>query len=310
MKLRIVLVGLMMGAAEVVPGVSGGTIVFISGFYERLVVAIQRFTPFQLWSYRQLGLKGLWLKLDVNFLLMLFGAMFCSVLLLANVVGYLLEYHPLFIWAFFFGLVFASVFVVGRLLTINVTTIAAISSGIAMGYVLTQLAPVEGDVSAVALFMGGCMAVCAWILPGLSGSFILLILGLYQTVIVAIRDFNWAVLAYFGLGCALGLIAFSRMLSLLLDRFYTQTLAVLVGIMTGSLPKLWPWKRTTSYVIREDGSHLPIVQEPVLPSTYAELNGTDPSVELAVLTCLIGLAIVVMLDRFAIITPGSGDGTQ
>ena len=100
------------------------------------------------------------------------------------------------------------------------------------------------------------------------------------------------------------------MLSLLLDRFYTQTLAVLGGIMTGSLRKLWPWKRTTSYVIREDGSHFPIVQEPVLPSTYAELNWTDPSIGLVALTCLSGLAVVVMLDRFAIITPGSGDGTQ
>ena len=310
MKLRIVLVGLMMGAAEVVPGVSGGTIAFISGFYERLLGAIRRFTPFQLWSYRRLGPKGLWLELDMNFLLMLFGAMFCSVLLLANVISYLLEYYPLFIWAFFFGLVFASVFAVGRVLTINVTTLFAVSSGIAMGYGLTQLAPVEAEVSALALFMGGCMATCAWILPGMSGSFILLILGLYQTVIVAIRDFNWTVLAYLGAGCAVGLIAFSRILSLLLDRFHTQTVAVLVGVMMGSLPKLWPWKRTTSYVIRDDGSHLPIVQEPVSPSAYAELNGIDPSIDLALLTCLSGLAVVFMLDRLAMLTPGSGDGKE
>jgi len=308
LKLRIILVGLMMGAAEVVPGVSGGTIAFISGFYERLVGAIQRFTPLQLWSYRRLGLKGLWLELDINFLLMLFGAMLCSMLLLANTVSYLLEYHPVLIWAFFFGLVLASVFALGRHLAVGIATSVGISAGIAMGYGLTQLVPMEAEVSAFALFTGGCIAVCAWILPGLSGSFILLILGLYQTVILAIRDFNWMVLAYVGVGCAVGLIAFSRILSLLLDRFHKLTVAVLVGIMMGSLPKLWPWKRTTSYVIRDDGSHMPIIQEPMFPGAYAELNGIDPCLLGALLTCLSGLAVVFLLDRFGMLTPGSGDG--
>lgn len=309
MKLRIILVGLMMGAAEVVPGVSGGTIAFVSGFYQRLVRAIQRFTPLELWTCRRLGIAGFWRELDINFLLLLFGGMICAVLLLANLVGYLLEYHPVLIWAFFFGLVLASVFVIGGRLGLNFGASFAIGAGVVMGYGLTQLVPVEAEVSSFALFAGGCLAVCAWILPGLSGSFILLILGLYHTVILAIRDFNFHVLATVGLGCAVGLIAFSKILTFLLDRFYNVTIAFLVGIMLGSLPKLWPWQRTTSYVIRDDGSHLPVVQEPVMPFVYAELNGTDPLLWSALFACLAGLAVVFLLDRFAMLTPGSGDAS-
>ena len=271
MKLRVILIGLVMGAVELVPGVSGGTIAFISGFYQRLVGAIQQFTPLQLWSSKSLGIKALWLKLDVNFLLMLFGSMACSIFLLANFVSYLLEEHPITIWSFFFGLVLASVFTVGRQLAKDFSTVVAICAGVSIGYGLTLLSLTEAEVSVLSLFIGGCMAICAWILPGLSGSFILLTLGLYQTVILAIRDLNVTVLASVGLGCVTGMIMFSRILSLLLDRFYNHTVAVLVGIMIGSLPKLWPWKRTTSYVIRDDGSHMPIMQEPILPGVYTEL---------------------------------------
>ena len=304
MKLRVILIGLVMGAAELVPGVSGGTIAFISGYYGRLVGAIQRFTPFRLWSYRSLGIRGLWIELDVNFLLLLFGSMFFSVFLLANFVSYLLEQHPVLIWAFFFGLVIASVFTVGRQLAIDAATLIAICTGISMGYGMTLLSFGEAEVSVLSLFIGGCVAVCAWILPGLSGSFILLMLGLYQPVILAIKDFNLSMLAFVGLGCAVGLITFSRILSMLFERFYNLTLAVLVGIMMGSIPKLWPWKRTVSYFITDDGSQMPIVQEPLLPNAYAELYGIDPSIGLALLTCLAGLTLVFVVNRLAIVTPG------
>lgn len=310
MKLRVILIGLVMGAVELVPGVSGGTIAFISGFYQRLVGAIQQFTPLQLWSSKSLGIKALWLKLDVNFLLMLFGSMACSIFLLANFVSYLLEEHPITIWSFFFGLVLASVFTVGRQLAKDFSTVVAICAGGSIGYGLTLLSLTEAEVSVLSLFIGGCMAICAWILPGLSGSFILLTLGLYQTVILAIRDLNVTVLASVGLGCVTGMIMFSRILSLLLDRFYNHTVAVLVGIMIGSLPKLWPWKRTTSYVIRDDGSHMPIMQEPILPGVYTELYGSDPSVDIALMTCLFGLIVIFMMNRLGALTPGSWNGKK
>ena len=302
MNLRIVIVGLMMGAAEVVPGVSGGTIAFVSGFYDRLINAIQRFTPVNLWNRKHLGVRGLWRALDVNFLLVLFGSMLVSILVLARGVSYLLENQEVLIWSFFLGLVLASVYTVGKKLAPAIETGAALVTGLLLGYALTHIAPLEAQVSPFVLFAGGCVAVCAWILPGLSGSFILLILGLYQTVIMAIRDFELMTLVYVGAGCAVGIIAFSRLLSILLDRFRNATVAVLVGVMMGSLPKLWPWKRTTSYIIRDDGSQVPVVQESVSPLAYAELNNLDPHIAVAIIACLVGMAIILMLDRAAMLS--------
>ena len=307
MKIRIVLVGLMMGAAEVVPGVSGGTIAFISGFYERLVSAIQRFTPLELWSYRRRGMTKLWSELDINFLILLFGGMFCAVVLFANLMAQLIEQYSVLVWAFFFGLVFSSIFVVGSKLVRNLGGSLAIGAGIALGFGLTQLPPFDSEASSLALFAGGSLAVCAWILPGVSGSFILLILGLYQTVILAIRDLNWLILINVAFGCVVGLLAFTRILTFMLNRFHNLTVSLLVGIMIGSLPKLWPWKLTTSYVIGEDGSQLPIVQESVMPTIYAEIQGIDPSLGGAVFACLLGLIIVILLDRSAMLTPGYED---
>lgn len=301
MKARIAVVGLLMGAAEVVPGVSGGTIAFVSGFYDRLIHAIQRFTPLNLWNRRQMGIAGLWRELDINFLLLLFGSMFASVLLLARGVGYLLENQPVMIWSFFFGLVLASVYAVGRKLDHNARAVIATGVGVSLGYALTHLPPLEAEVSPLTIFTGGCIAVCAWILPGLSGSFILLILGVYQTVILAIRDFDFMTLGYLGLGCAVGIIVFSRILSVLLDRFHNVTVAVLVGIMIGSLPGIWPWKRTTSYILNDDGSQVPVAQEPVLPDVYAHLNNMDPYLLTAAIACAIGMAIIIVLDRLALI---------
>ena len=134
-----------------------------------------------------------------------------------------------------------------------------------------------------------------------------MILGLYQTVILAIRDFNWLILINVAFGCVVGLLAFTRILTFLLNRFHNLTVSLLVGIMIGSLPKLWPWKLTTSYVIGEDGSQLPIVQESVMPTIYAEILGIDPSLVGAIFACLLGLIIVILLDRFAMLTPGSED---
>ena len=297
----------MMGAAEVVPGVSGGTIAFVSGFYDRLIFAIQRFTPTNLWSMRILGIRGMWQELEINFLLMLFGSMLVSIVLLAGGVSFLLEHHPVVIWSFFVGLILASVYSVGRRLNISLETALGLVVGVTVGYAMTRLAPVEADATPLALFTGGCIAICAWILPGLSGSFVLLILGLYQTVILAIRDFELLVLAYVGVGCAVGIIAFSRILSVLLARFHNATVAVLVGIMIGALPKIWPWKRTTSYLIGDDGKQIPVVQEPVTPLAYEQLNNLDPYLVEAVLAGLAGAVIILLLDRFAMLSNESRD---
>jgi putative membrane protein len=306
--LRIVIVGLLMGAAEVVPGVSGGTIAFVSGFYDRLVHGIQRLTPLRLLDLPRVGIRKFWHDLDLSFLVLLFSAMLASVLMLARGVSYLLVYEPILIWSFFFGLVLASiVIVVRRIWPVNLGLICAIAVGTTIGFVVTRLAPLESEVSALALFAGGCIAVCAWILPGLSGSFVLLVLGLYQTVITALKDFEVMTIAWVLAGCAVGLVSFSRILGALLDRFHNQTVAVLAGFMVGSLPRIWPWKHTTSYQLKPDGSQLPVVQEPVLPIHYEAITGLDPQYLVGVAACVTGIVVIIAMDRFSLLVETDTD---
>ena len=167
--------------------------------------------------------------------------------------------------------------------------------------------PLVADITPLMFFLGGSNAVCAWILPGLSGSFILLILGLYPTVIGAVRDLDIQTLAYVAVGCVVGIVSFSKLLAALLDRFHTITVAVLVGFMMGSLGKIWPWQRTISYQIQEDGKQVPVVQEPVMPEAYHQLTGTDPNLVGALLACLLGIAIILVLDRFAFFAESEPD---
>ena len=306
--IRIVLVGVLMGAAEVVPGVSGGTIAFVSGFYERLVNGIARLTPFSLLELPKIGFATWWKKYDLGFLFVLFAAMLVSILILARGVSYLLAEHPVGIWSFFFGLVLSSIFVVGRrLLPLSVESGLALGVGVAFGMVVVRIIPFEADISGFTLFAGGCIAVCAWILPGLSGSFLLLVLGLYQTVIAAIKNFELLTLGYVGLGCVVGLMCFSRILTVLLARFYDVTVALLVGFMLGSLTKIWPWKHTTSYQIKHDGSQIPVVQEPVLPGAYEQLTGGNPEIVLALAALVTGFFVISLMDRFAFLKESNAE---
>ena len=297
-----------MGAAEVVPGVSGGTIAFVSGFYERLVNGIGRLTPFSLLELPKIGFSSWWRKYDLGFLFVLFGAMLVSILILARGVSHLLAEHPVGIWSFFFGLVLSSIFVVGRrLLPLSVKSGLALGAGVAVGMVVVRMLPFEAEVSGFALFVGGCIAVCAWILPGLSGSFLLLVLGLYETVISAIKNFDLLTLGYVGLGCVVGLMSFSRILTVLLARFHDVTVALLVGFMLGSLTKIWPWKYTTSYQIKSGGGQIPVVQEPVFPSAYEQLTGGDPEVMLALAALFAGVSVIFLMDRFTFLKESNAE---
>jgi putative membrane protein len=197
-------------------------------------------------------------------------------------------------------LVLSSIFVVGRLLLpLAVESGLALGAGVAVGMVVARVIPFQAEISGFTLFAGGCVAVCAWILPGLSGSFILLVLGLYQAVIAAIKNFELLTLGYLGLGCFVGLMVFSRTLRALLSRFHDVTVALLVGFMLGSLTKIWPWKYTTSYQIKPDGGQIPVVQEPVLPEAYEQLTGSDPEVMLALAALIAGFIVIFLMDRFA-----------
>lgn len=297
---RIAVVGLVMGAAEVVPGVSGGTIAFISGIYERLINSIKQFTPFLPLQLKKNGIKSTWRRVDATFLLVLFAGMGVSILVFANAVSYLLHNEPIAIWSFFFGLVVVSTGVVSREITSYGTNIGlGIGIGLVIGVAVTYLVPITLEPTPLMLFAGGSIAVCAWILPGLSGSFILLLLGLYGFVIDAIKSLDVLNLAFIAAGAVVGLVSFSQVLSRLFALFKNETLAVLIGFMLGSLAKLWPWKNTTSYQIEADGSQIPLIQELVFPGVYSTLTGEDAQIMMAIVCAVIGGALVLVLHWVA-----------
>ena len=298
--LKIILIGLVMGAAEVVPGVSGGTIAFITGIYERLINAIKQCTPALLFRLRREGFVALWRAVDANFLLALFGGMGISIVLFARGISYLLVEHPIFLWSFFFGLVIASTWIVARQISrFGIDLIIFTAVGTSIGVLVTSVVPLELSPTPWFIFLGGAIAVCAWILPGLSGSFILLILGLYGTVIDAIKSLELEVLMFLGLGCFVGLISFAQLLSKLFRDHKDETLAVLTGFMLGSLVKLWPWKETLSYQMKADGSQFPLVQESILPQSYIQLTGQEPYLFVAIGMAVAGIVVVLGLDWVA-----------
>ena len=303
---RIAIVGLVMGAAEVVPGVSGGTIAFISGIYERLINSIRQLTPVMALQLKKNGVKSTWQRIDGTFLLVLFAGMGVSILMFANAVSYLLLNESIAIWSFFFGLVVVSTLVISREITsFNITIGLGICLGLIIGVLVTQIVPISLEPTPLMLFIGGSVAVCAWILPGLSGSFILLLLGLYGFVIDAIKNLDVSNLAFLAAGAVVGLVSFSQLLSRLYALFKNETLAVLMGFMLGSLAILWPWKNTTSYQINADGSQIPLVQEPVSPDVYTSLTGLDAQIMVAVVCALVGGALVLLLHWVARIGSGS-----
>ncbi len=294
---RIVVTGVLMGAAEVVPGVSGGTIAFISGFYERLILALRQFRPALVLTLVRQGWLQTWMKVDGAFLLLLFGGMFVSIATFARGVSWLLANEPIAIWSFFFGLVVASITLVGRQIRhLSMSVVFAGVAGVLVGVSLTMAVPVELSPTPMVLFAGGAVAVCAWILPGMSGSFILLVLGLYGPVIDAVKAVDISSLAALALGCACGLMAFAQVLGGLLARYHSATITLLTGFMIGSLVKLWPWQQTLAYQLKPDGSSYPLEQDPVFPAAYLALTGQDPQVILALVMGVFGAILVVSVD--------------
>lgn len=294
---KTMLIGLLMGAAEVVPGVSGGTIAFITGIYERLINAIKQFTPGLLIRLKNDGFVAVWRAVDANFLFALFGGMGVSIILFARGISYLLVEQPIFLWSFFFGLVIASTWIVVRQISrFGYDLVIFTAVGTSVGLLVTTVIPLELSPTLWFIFLGGAIAVCAWILPGLSGSFILLILGLYSAVIDAIKSFEVDVLLALGLGCFIGLISFAQLLSKLFRDHKDETLAVLTGFMLGSLAKLWPWKETISYQMKPDGSKFPLIQEPIWPQSYIQITGQEPYILVATGIAVAGILIVLGLD--------------
>lgn len=294
----IMLKGMAMGAADVVPGVSGGTIAFISGIYEELLSSISNVNLSLFKTLKKDGLKAAWKQLNGNFLASLFIGIFISIVSLAKVISWLLESHPILLWSFFFGLVLASVIYIAKQITRwNYIVVLLLLFGAVLAYYITTLNPIVSENSSTLfMFFAGAIAICAMILPGISGSFILVLLGAYKPVLAAINNRDFTTIAAVGLGAILGLLSFSRILKYLFTNYKNYTLAVLTGFIIGSLNKIWPWKKVLTFRTNSHGEQVPFNELSVSPFAYEG----DPKFIYASLLIVAGFALILVLEKLAV----------
>ncbi|MFT6746292.1 MAG: putative membrane protein [Glaciecola sp.] len=311
----IYLRGIAMGAADVVPGVSGGTIAFISGIYEELLDTIKGFNLSALKTLKNEGIVATWKKLNLGFIVSLALGILTSIVSLAGLISGILEekgetFNKIALWSFFFGLIIASILYIGKQVKAwNVKNIVGLVAGAALAYYIT-IAPISSDSSSLLfLFFAGSIAISAMILPGISGSFILVLLGAYQPIMGAIKSVTeikdmaalWGpigIISVVGSGCVIGLLTFSRVLSWLFKKHETITLATLTGFMLGSLNKIWPWKKAISTRINSHGEEVPVQFSNMMPSDYSPPSGIDSSWGYALMFAAIGFAVVFLLEFF------------
>jgi putative membrane protein len=294
--------GVAMGIAELVPGVSGGTIAFITGIYLELVRTIRGIDLALARRVLSGRLRDAWTDGNAGFIVVLGAGMASGILALARIVSWLLEHRELEVWGFFFGLILASAVFVGRFARPFTPTRKVLAAGGALvGAVAAFLTALALPVNPVTVFVGGMVAVCAWVLPGVSGSFVMLLLGLYPAVVAAISSFDLVFLAILAAGCTTGLLLFSRVLTWLLERFYRGTLALLCGFMAGSLLSLWPWRLPTEVVAGK-----PMGVRLLLPGAFEAEGGGEPAVLAVVAAILLGLGVVAGLE---LLTRSAGMGS-
>ena len=290
----LVFKGIAMGAADVVPGVSGGTIAFISGVYEELIATLNAINLNSLKTLKSQGVSATWKNINGNFLLALFGGILLSILTLSKLVAWLLLEEPVLLWAFFFGLVLASIiFVLKKINQWNSAVFLGLILGGVFAYQLTQLNALGNSDSNWYLFLSGAIAICAMILPGISGAFILVILGSYANVLQALNDKDIGKITIFMTGALIGILSFSRLLKWLFKRFKNMTLAVLTGFMVGALSKIWPWKKILSFRENSEGISVPLNEQCISPFSF---DG-DPQILSAIGLMLFGFLMIFFLEK-------------
>jgi putative membrane protein len=298
--LILYLKGMLMGAADLVPGVSGGTIALITGIYKELLESINSISLSNLKLWKQQGLKSVWGKINGPFLIAVFGGILSSILLLSRLLEWLIENHPLVLWSFFFGLLIASIIYLFRAeLSFSMLNVLYVCFGAVISFLVTQLNGGANQSSLWYLFLSGFIGISAMILPGLSGAYILVVMGVYQTVLSNVRIaqdliFNFdqtqfintaSILGVFILGILVGIKVFAKFLSWLLNHYPQRSIAVLVGLMIGALHKVWPWQNTVADSVKETLA--------VLPHDY---NG-DPQILIVITWMLIGFGILFLIER-------------
>lgn len=302
--LTLALKGMAMGMAEVVPGVSGGTIAFITGIYEELLNTIKNFTPIKLVILRKDGFASFWKSINGNFLLGLGTGMLLGLIVGVFVISHLLETQPILVWSFFFGLIAASVvYVAKQIKKWSFLEIILLIVTTAVSYYITIAAPSEGPQELWFVFLSGFIAICALMLPGVSGSFLLLLMGMYQYIVTdnvkaLISNFSvdsLIVVIVFGLGCLAGLLSFSRVLSWTFKKYRIPTLAALSGFLIGSLNKVWPWKEVLTSRINSHGEEIAVQTKSILPSSFEG----DPQIFMAIVMMVVGFVLILGMDKLS-----------
>lgn len=291
----ITLKGMAMGAADVVPGVSGGTIAFITGIYQELIGTISGVKISLIKTWKEEGFSEMWKKLNGSFILALITGILISIFTVMRLANYLLETHPVLIWSFFFGLILVSVWVVAKEIPKwNWKIVLGLVLGAAVAFYIISLPPLGAESGNVFLFFAGAIAICAMILPGISGAFILVLLGAYKNITEAVHDFDLKTLGIVAVGAVFGLLSFSRLLKWLFDHYSSMTLAVLTGFIAGSLNKIWPWKKVLE--TEEYGDTTVVIREAsVLPWNFEGDPQTLPAVTLMVA----GFLLILILEGIA-----------
>lgn len=298
--LIIALKGAGMGAADVVPGVSGGTIAFITGIYEELIISIQNINIKSLKLLFKFKIKEFLEEINAKFLLSLLIGIGISILSLAKLLKILLETQPILIWSFFFGLIAASTFLIGKKIQHkNFTTFIALAIGACTAYLITSATPAETSNAYWFIFLSGSIAICAMILPGISGAFILLLLSKYHFIITALSEFKISVIGVFAAGAITGIISFSNLLGWLLKKYHNITIAVLTGFMFGSLNKVWPWKQTVETFTDKHGNIRPLIQDNILPSTFSDITGQPSQILWAIILAILGFVFIWLIESLS-----------
>ena len=297
--LRLLFSGYLIGSGNVVPGVSGGTMAFILGVYEELVESLRM--AGQPAFYRALfafDVRKALRLIHIGFLISIIAGAFLAIITLVPGLEWMLEYQPVIIWSFFFGLILASVVVVGiSIQRWTIIIVSALALGAIGAYFLVGMVPVQTPDAWWFLMLSGALAICAMILPGISGSFILVMLGKYEYFVRAVNDRDLVAIFWAGLGAVIGLVSFAQVLSWLFKNYRDATIAVLTGFMLGSLRKVWPWKETLETITDRHGDVVPLIERNVLPALQVD-GHFNMQILYAVISALLGLALVLVIERW------------
>jgi putative membrane protein len=293
--------GISMGAAEVVPGVSGGSVAFITGIYDELLHALRAIDREALQLLKRRRFADFWRKINGSFLVAVFSGVATSLLTLARLMVYLLKQHPILVWSFFFGLIIISApLMLREIKHWSLLLVITFFLGAGLAYLVTILSPTQTPDGIWFIFVAGALAVTSLILPGISGVFILLLIEKYQYMINALINLNIPVVLVYMAGCTVGLLGFSRFLVWVLDNYRSTTVALLAGMMLGSLNKVWPWRQVLEYVTNSKGEQVPAFDKSILPWHYFATTGKNPQVFQAILMIALGVFIVVLIEKISV----------